>query len=133
MPLMLDHAESVLKVSPDGRWLATNTDRGFAAVALSGSGSTIVLGSQAQQAAFTPDTRLLVAVGNDGVMRSWHVPSFAPAPWSTHAPFAARLDVFEISPVGDRLVTIDRKHGATTAWNIADGSLARELGTVGYY
>jgi WD40 repeat protein len=80
-------------------------------------------GSSIRQVAFTPDGKILVSLGDDGVIRLWDAAAGVQIRHIGEAP--ARTSGFALVPGGRTLVTASRDDGPIRAWDVSTGGQVR--------
>jgi len=115
------------QLSRDGKWLAVAVKGGPPFLQETTTGRSIPLGrEEAERVAFSPDSKLIVAAGSDGVLRFWDVHG---AKAHDDLPRHLVLDA-AFSPQG-KLLAIAYKNQDVELWNLSGDSGKRHLPSKG--
>jgi WD40 repeat protein len=119
-PIIIHHAVSGLALSPDGKTLAVTAGGLQLWSTATGQriGASLPAADAAGPAVFSPDGRLMAAIGVDGKTRLWTVATQQ----ETGAPadIGAAKGALAFSPGGQTLATIGA-NGTTALWSVATG------------
>jgi WD40 repeat protein len=129
-PVVSHHAVTGLALSPDGKTLAVTADglRLWSTVTgqrvggpLSAADATAATAA-AGPAAFSPDGRLVAAIGSDGKARVWNLATQQPTGIAVALPISGRSirNALAFSPGGKTFVTVGG-NGTTALWSVATG------------
>ena len=137
-PIVSHHAVTGLALSPDGKTLAVTAD-GLQlwstatgqriGGSLPAADATAAAGpAAAGPAAFSPDGRLVAAIGSDGKARVWNVATQQPTGTAVALPISGPIsgpaaltrDALAFSPGGKTFVTVGA-NGTAALWSVATG------------
>ena len=136
-PIVSHHAVTRLALSPDGKTLAVTADglqlwstatgqRIGGLLPAADAKAAARSAGPAGPAAFSPDGRLVAAIGSDGKARVWNVATRQPAGIAValpiSGPISGRLtrDALALSPGGKTFVTVGG-NGTAALWSVATG------------
>jgi WD40 repeat protein len=119
-----------LVATPDRRWAACDVGDKIVAIEMVTNGQVVPLAPAASTVSVTPAGRLL-AGRHDGRVGAWDFGPGGPRALPESKISTVSIEWLEALPGGDSFVALDRR-GALRAWRVDDGSMIRELGTLGY-
>jgi WD40 repeat protein len=126
-PIVSHHAVTGLALSPDGKTLAVTADglqlwSTATGQRIGGPLPAADATAAAGPAAFSPDGRLIAAIGSDGKARVWNVATQQPTGIAVALPISGRSirNALAFSPGGKTFVTVVG-NGTAALWSVATG------------